>query len=47
MISPRERYDRKEFWELADEIGMADVHTSNRTFFQRFLRKNDERTGKK
>jgi hypothetical protein len=44
MISPRERYEREEFWDLADEIGMSDIQTSNRTFFQRFFRKNDERT---
>ncbi len=47
MISPRERYEREEFWELADEIGMTNVQSNNRTFFQRFFRKNDELTGKK
>ena len=47
MISPRERYEREEFWELADQIGLTDVHTNNQTFFQRFFRKNDEFTGKK
>jgi len=46
MINPRQRYEGEEFWELAGEIGMADIHTSNRTFFQRFFGKNDERTGK-
>ena len=47
MISPRERYEREEFWELADEIGMTDIQTNKRTFFQRFFRKNDERAGEK
>ncbi len=47
MMSPRERYEREEFWELADEIGMTDVHTNNQTFFHRFFRKNDELTRKK
>ena len=42
MISPRERYEREEFWELAEEIGMTDIHTDSRTFFQRFFKKNDE-----
>jgi hypothetical protein len=43
MISPRERYEREEFWELAEEIGMTDIQTENtRTFFQRFFKKNDE-----
>jgi len=47
MISPRERYEREEFWELADEIGMSDIHTHNQKFFHRFFRKNHELTGKK
>ena len=46
MISPRERYEREEFWELADEIGMTDIHTHNQKFFHRFFKKNDELTGK-
>ncbi len=47
MINPRERYEREEFWELADEIGMTDIHTHNQTFFHRFFRKNDELIEKK
>ncbi|HJX56928.1 MAG TPA: hypothetical protein VJ350_08865 [Methanoregula sp.] len=47
MISPRERYEREELWELADEIGMTDIHTHTQTFFHRLFRKNDEWTGKK
>jgi len=48
MISPRERYEREEFWELADEIGMMTNNpTNNRTIFQKFFGKNDEWTGKK
>jgi hypothetical protein len=44
MISPQE-IQREEFWELAEEIGMTDIQTNNRSFFQRFFRKNDEFAG--
>ena len=42
MISPRERYEKEAFWELAEDIAMTDIQTNNRTFFQRFFGKNDE-----
>ena len=29
MISPRERYEREEFWELAEDIASTDIHTGS------------------
>jgi len=29
MISPREKYEREEFWELAEDIASTDIRTSS------------------
>ena len=29
MISPRERYESEEFWELAEDIASTDIHTGS------------------
>ena len=29
MKSPRESYEREEFWELAEDIASTDIHTSS------------------
>jgi hypothetical protein len=47
LISPRERVECEEFWELAEEIGLTDLHTRDRAFFHRFFTRDDEETGKK
>jgi hypothetical protein len=50
MISPRERYEREEFWELAEDIASTDIDTGsvhdqdNRTFtsvFRKLKLKSD------
>ena len=47
MMSPRERGEREEFWELAEEIGMADSHITEGAFFHRFFHKDNERVQKR
>jgi hypothetical protein len=29
MISPRERYEKEAFWELAEEIALTNIHTTS------------------
>ena len=29
MISPRERCESEEFWELAEDIASTDIHTGS------------------
>jgi len=29
MKSPREIYEREEFWELAEDIASTDIHTGS------------------
>jgi hypothetical protein len=41
MITQNERYKMKEFWELAEEIDMAEIPANNQSFFQRFFRKDN------
>jgi len=40
MISPRERYEKEVFWELADDISRTDIQNGQdkRSVFQRFFR---------
>jgi len=40
MISPRERYEKEVFWELADDISMTDIQNGQdkRSVFQKFFR---------
>jgi hypothetical protein len=47
MISQPERGEKEEFWELAEEIGMTDRHTTDRAFFHGFFTRDSEETGKK
>jgi len=40
MISPRERYEKEVFWELADDISRTDIQNGQgkRSVFQKFFR---------
>jgi hypothetical protein len=47
MMRPPEREEKEEFWELAEEIGMTESHTTDSAFFHGFFSKDSEGAGKK